>query len=343
MGSNQSWLTEQRTLTLLVVLCVIVGTLVVLPYLQYILLAGVLAYIFVPVQVRLERVVGPNVSALSLTALAVLMVIVPSIYILARAVRQGIRVLEALDEGELNTAVIEQFLAQFGYQINFEVALNATQDPNTQALQRLAVGTINIARGVPDVLIGLTITLFLLFTLLRDRTRLYNWTLQVIPVSDRICKRFFTDIDRLLYASVVGNVIVAAIQAVMFALGLWVLGLSNVIFLGVLTFILGVIPLIGVFAIWVPLSAYLFAVGRPLAGIFLVIYGAAVSVSDFYLRPAVIGHRGALRAATVVVGIFGGIVVFGAVGLFVGPVIIGGTKAAIDLYAEERGTRGPAS
>lgn len=336
MAGTRSQFTEQRALLAMAVLAVIVGGLVIRPYLQYVLFAVVLAYIWMPAQKRLERFVRPLTAALTITVAAVLVIFIPSIYILARAVQQGLQLIEALEAGELNTAVIEQWLARFGYDISFEVGIDTSQEPIAQALQRLTVGTINIARGVPDVLIGLTITLFVLFTLLRDRERLRRWAMDVVPVTDDLCEQYFADLDRLMWAAVIGNVTVAAIQGVLFGLGLWFAGFSNVIFLGVATFVVGVLPLIGVFAIWVPLAAYLFATGSPLIGGFLVVFGSIISVSDFYLRPAIIGHSGALSAAIVVVGIFGGVVTVGAVGLFVGPVILGGVKAALDLYAEER-------
>ena len=108
------------------------------------------------------------------------------------------------------------------------------------------------------------------------------------------------------------------------------------IFLTVATFVLALLPLIGAFGVWLPVSIYLFAVDQPIAAALLVGYGTLVSASDTYLRPALIGKSAAFDPATIVVGIFGGIVVFGGVGLFVGPVVVGGAKVALDIYARER-------
>jgi predicted PurR-regulated permease PerM len=63
------------------------------------------------------------------------------------------------------------------------------------------------------------------------------------------------------------------------------------------------------------------------------VYGLLVTLSDAYLRPALIGRTGALNSAIIVIGIFGGLVVFGAVGLFVGPVALGGAKLVFDSFA----------
>ncbi len=100
------------------------------------------------------------------------------------------------------------------------------------------------------------------------------------------------------------------------------------------------LPLIGAFGIWVPVSIYLFAMGRPLEAAALVGYGTLVSASDNYLRPALIGRTSAFNSAIVVVGIFGGLVVFGAVGLFIGPVILGGAKVTSTYSLESETTAG---
>jgi Predicted permease len=138
-----------------------------------------------------------------------------------------------------------------------------------------------------------------------------------------------------MWASVVGNVAVAAIQAVLIGVGLAIAGLPAVVFLTVATFVLTLLPLVGAFGVWLPAAVYLLAVGRPTAGAAMAVYGLLVTFSDAYFRPALIGRTGALNSAIIVIGIFGGLVVFGAVGLFVGPVVLGGTKLVVDCLARE--------
>jgi predicted PurR-regulated permease PerM len=139
-----------------------------------------------------------------------------------------------------------------------------------------------------------------------------------------------------MWASVVGNVAVAGIQAVLLGVGLFLLGIPGVTFLTVAAFVLTLLPLVGSFGVWVPVSLYLLARGRATAAVLLFGFGVLVSLSDIYLRPAVINQAGAINVAIIVVGIFGGIVVFGGVGLFIGPVALGGAKVVLDLYTHER-------
>ena len=117
--------------------------------------------------------------------------------------------------------------------------------------------------------------------------------------------------------------------------GLAIAGLPSVIFLTVATFVLTLLPLVGAFGVWLPAAVYLLAVGRPAAGAVIAVYGLLVTFSDAYFRPALIGRTGTLNSAIIVIGIFGGVVVFGAVGLFIGPVVLGTAKLVLDSFAQE--------
>ena len=195
------------------------------------------------------------------------------------------------------------------------------------------MGALDLVGSLPGLFIGLTITLFVLFALLRDGERLVAWIQWVLPVDDQVLAELSEGLDELMWASVVGNVAVAAVQAVLLGVGLVVAGVPAVVFLTVATFVLTLLPLVGAFGVWIPAAIYLAASGRPVAGAAMVAYGLIVTFSDTYLRPALIGQTSAFNAATVVVGIFGGLVAFGAVGLFVGPVVLGGAKLTLDCFA----------
>lgn len=193
----------------------------------------------------------------------------------------------------------------------------------------------DLVGSVPGLLIGLSITLFVLFALLRDGEKLVRWVQWVVPIDERILDELYEGLDQLMWASIVGNVAVAAIQAVLLGVGLSLAGLPGGIFLTVVTFVLTLLPLVGAFGVWLPAAVYLLAIDRPVAGVAIVIFGLVVSLSDAYLRPALIGRSSALNTAIIVIGIFGGLVVFGAVGLFIGPVVLGGTKLVFDCFARE--------
>ncbi|MFC4541601.1 AI-2E family transporter [Halosolutus amylolyticus] len=338
-ADSSDWFADGAGLTALALVSVALATLIVLPYLQYILLGVVLAYILVPAQRRLETVVSPAIAALALVAVAILAILLPTMYVLAIALQQALEVVTAIQEGTLDVGDIERQLESSGLTVDLAEMYGTYQEPIGTALQGVASTGIEFVGGLPGILIGLTVTLFVLFALLRDGERLVAWMRRVVPIEDDVQRELIGELDQLMWASLVGNVAVAAIQAVLLATGLWLLGVPAVAFLGVVTFVLTLLPLVGAFGVWVPVVLYLVAIGDVISAAILVAYGSLVSASDTYLRPALIGKTGAFNSAIIVVGIFGGIVVFGAVGLFVGPVVLGGAKVTLDLFARERSTR----
>ncbi|WP_123537946.1 AI-2E family transporter [Halosimplex salinum] len=327
------WTVERPGLTAFALVSAVLALSVLLPYLQFVLFGVVLAYILYPVQRRVERVVRPTFAALALVAATLLLVLIPLVYVLTIAIRQALGLVTAIREGELDVETIEGILETNGYAVDLVELYETNQERIAAAIREVTMSVIDLAGSLPGLFIGLTVTLFVLFALLRDGERLVAWFQWVLPVDDDVLDELREGLDELMWASVVGNVAVAAIQAVMLGVGLVVVGVPAVVFLTVATFVLTLLPLVGAFGVWLPAAAYLAATGQQTAGAGLAVYGLFVTFSDSYLRPALIGQTAAFNSAIVVVGIFGGLVVFGAVGLFIGPVVLGGAKLTLDCYA----------
>ncbi|MGQ3413427.1 AI-2E family transporter [Natrinema sp. LN54] len=331
-----TWAVEQPALTALAVVGAGLGILVLLPYLQYVLFGGVLAYILLPLQSRLEKHVRPMIAATISVITAVLVILIPLVYLLNVALRQTTQLVDAIRTENIDLEMIESELADNGYPVDLAGLYDSYQDAISTAVEGLANSVLDIVGGLPSVAIGLTITLFVCFALLRDGEDLLEWLYRVVPIDDEIQRELFAELDGLMEASVISNVLVAAIQAVLLGAGLIVLGIPAVVLLTLLTFVLTLLPLVGSFGVWLPVSIYLVAVGRPVAAGALTVYGVLVMLSDTYLRPALIGRTSAFNSTIAVIGIFGGLITFGAVGLFIGPVVLGGAKVALDLFARER-------
>ncbi|GAA0665015.1 AI-2E family transporter [Natronoarchaeum mannanilyticum] len=327
------WIVEQPGLTAFALLSSLLALLVLLPYLQFVLFGVVLAYILLPVQRRLERYVRPTFAAIAVVIATLLVVLLPLVYVLGIAVEQSIELVDAIRRGGFDVTTIEATIESLGYAVDLGELYESNQGRIASALRQVTMGALGLVGSLPGLFIGLTVTLFVLFALLRDGEGLVAWVQWVLPIDDEILDELRAGLDQLMWASVVGNVAVAAIQAVMLGVGLAIAGVPAVVFLTVATFVLTLLPLVGAFGVWIPAAAYLVAIGQTTGGALLAIYGLVVSLSDSYLRPALIGRTSAFNSASVVVGIFGGLVVFGAVGLFIGPVVLGGAKLALDCFA----------
>lgn len=327
---------EQRTLLALALMTTLLAIIVGLPYLQFVILGLVFAYVLWPLQARLEPRTGASLAAITLSIASMFAIILPLVYILLLSFRQAQRIIKIFEQGNFDVAVIHTQLAELGLDIDITLLHDEQQKLIAQGTSEIVQGLINFARSLPNILIGLTISLFVLFVLLRDGNELLEWFRTTVPLREDIREEFLERLDRLMWASIVGNVAASGIQAIGLGLGLALLGFPNVIFLSVLTFMLALLPVVGAFVVWIPLVGYLVLVGQPTEAMILFFIGSVVSISDNYTRPLVIGHSAALNSAIIVLGIFGGIVTFGIVGLLIGPVILGSAKITIDILTRER-------
>ena len=86
---------------------------------------------------------------------------------------------------------------------------------------------------------------------------------------------------------------------------------------------LSIIPLIGPFIIWVPALIYLFIQGNTLSAVIFLIYNIViVSNIDNILRIYILSKRTNLSTVIVLIGMIGGLFIFGILGLIIGPLLL---------------------
>jgi predicted PurR-regulated permease PerM len=351
--------TEQRLLLVAIALFGVLAVLMVLPYEQYLLLAILLAYLLHPLQHRLRSSVGPRVSAGLLIIGVFLAVIVPLGVFVRAAVRQAISILTAINRGDVGVGALENFLGQqVGISIDLQrlllrsgfdasTALGGAGGGNTTTLlnnaTRVVTNLVSVFGRVTDIAIGLMVLLFVLYYLLVDGPALVSWLRTVSPFRVSTFDRLYDRIDRLMYAVLFGNLLVGIVQGVLVGIGFAILGVPNAIFWTIVTAVLSLLPVIGAFIVWVPAVGYLFVIDRPVIAVVLLAYGTlVVSLSDNYLRPVIGGREAQLNPGVFIVGIFGGLAVFGFMGVFFGPVVLGLLIVLVEIFAEYRNPVGPA-
>ena len=123
-------------------------------------------------------------------------------------------------------------------------------------------------------------------------------------------------------AVVYGMVMTAIVQGIVAFLGFWAAGVPYPLLLGGLTVLFSFVPF-GPPLVWVPAGVGVLARGDVGWGIGLLVYGAGViSTMDNVFRPLFIGQATRMPVLVVFLGVVGGILAFGMVGLFVGPVTL---------------------
>jgi len=119
-----------------------------------------------------------------------------------------------------------------------------------------------------------------------------------------------------------GTLSTALTQALLLTLGAWIVGLGSPVLLGAVTGLLALTP-IGPPLVYVPAAAWLLLQGRFVAGLVLLGWGIlVVSMVDNVIKSWFLSGAARIPFLLGFFGVLGGLLAFGPIGLFVGPVAI---------------------
>ena len=189
-------------------------------------------------------------------------------------------------------------------------------------------------------LLDLFIAAYFFFYCLVDGERLVDSFVASLPL-DQEGRDDLVDVSSTVIRSVLKSmVVIGAVQGFLSGLAFWVVGVNGYVFWGIVMGLLSVIPFIGPIIIWLPVAAYLVVLGEYWQATFLAAWFWLVVASiDNVLRPRLVGSDTQMPDVLVLLTTIGGLFLFGAIGLIVGPLIgallMGAWAAYRKEFAEE--------
>lgn len=312
--------------------------------------AAFLAFLLFPLNLRWRRrFKGTSLSASLLTVLAPLVILLPLSALSVEFVSQISVLLRELQKSSTDMD-IKSFsdLQQFPWMARVNTWLQVHADISAEQVQSwLVSGTREIMQraagwggslflGALGSLVAFAIMLFLLFFFLRDGDLMIARARRLIPMPEERKDRLFTQLGAVTRAIVFGTTVTAALQGFFVGVGFAIVGLPSPVVFGVLAALLSLLPVGGSALVWIPAVIWLFFEKHWGWGIFLLVWGSALSGLDNVVRPILISGRARISALAVFVGVLGGIPAFGAIGVILGPVILCLVLALIEFAEEGR-------
>jgi predicted PurR-regulated permease PerM len=324
----------EKVLAVILLLGLALGCLAVLqPFLAAMLWATILSFSTWPVYARLERLLNGRrgVAALVMTLGAAALLLVPLVILGARVTGSLATLIEALRLTLANglpplpswiaeLPLVGTRLAAFWERAAHDSAvLNAAVQPYfVPARDWLIARGGDLLQGILQVSLSLIVAFFF-----------YRDGPAVLKVLDAIVARLAgARSGRLLRAAggtingVVRGVLgTSLIQAILMASGLWLAGVPGAVFLGLVSFFLSLIPM-ALALIWIPAAIWLASKDAMAWAGFIAIWGALVGQIDNVLRPYLIRKGSELPTLLIFLGVLGGALVFGFIGIFLGPTLL---------------------
>jgi predicted PurR-regulated permease PerM len=346
LGQTEQTSYVEKALGLVLLVVLAAGCVIVLyPFANAILLAIPLCVSTWPIFVRLQRRLGDRRAAATLMTVAVAALLVVPLIALGMNLADDVAKLNetvrsAIDRGMPpprwlgRLPLIGVEVERLWLQVSQEgAALRPTLAPYLGPIREwvLRQGT-SLLGGTAQV----ALSVVLLFFLYRDgayaekrleagMARLAGWrALHVLHTAGATIR------------SVVNGVIgTALIQAILLGLSFWIAGVPGAVALAALAIVLTLLPL-GLVVLWLPASLWLMSQGETGWGVFLMIWnGLFVGSLDNVLRPYLIKRGAKLPTVLIFLGVLGGVITFGVVGVFLGPVLLAVAHALFQVWDHE--------
>jgi len=307
-----------------------------------------LGYILIPLVKKLDKVLKNKVlaAALPVSLVFILMVLVSAsvgltLMDIARAM--GSRSFqEWLENAEtqINTIL---------YRLNIEYTVKLSEVVSSLIAPILKIETaISIVGKVWTFIVDGLVTLGVAYYVMRDGEEIASEVMEVLPQEPAI-KNFISRLKMAVDGVFYGYFLTSLVQGLTAGAFFVAINFEYWALAAFLTFIFGVLPILGAPMVYIPIAIYMWGTS-PLKAIATIIYGVVVLtiIPTFILTPAIGSARGKVHPLTVFLGIIGGPIVLGAAGLIIGPVALAAATTALKTfltrggnYEENRGeTRG---
>jgi len=337
----------RRLLVAALILGIVLLTFSVLrPFIVPLIWGGILAYVSWPLQQRIVRAMrGRNgLASLLTTLLVTLAIVVPLVWLILMVQVEAVN----------GYAKVQTFLASKpslppalhdlpwigawaqGMLEQLSADPTAIREQLVMTLEQSSIEMSKLIGGVGRNVAKLFFAVLSMFFLLRDGPRLVREARAILEgiLGPRV-HDYLDAIGATTQAVVYALILGAIAQGTVAGIGYFFAGVEAPVLMGAITVLVALIPF-GAPLVWGSLSLWMLVNGHVGHGVFLMVWGLLiVSWVDNLVRPMVISNATRMPFLLVVFGVLGGVLAFGLVGLFIGPVLLAVSLAIWREWLEE--------
>jgi len=330
---------DARTSVFALLVCVlgVLAALIVFPLVEYVLAAGLLAIALRPAYEHLAPRLGPRPTGIMLTGLAVVVGVIPLLLVSLVVIGTTASILESISADYIVASGRTFARAELGLSAEavttIESVLSSELAGAVSAVTDVTLAqTLGIVTTALDIIVGTVVFIVVLYSLLVDGPAAVDWVRRIVPLEPRLLDELLAEIHVTVWAVLRSHLLVALLQGLLGGLGFALLGVPYATTLAVVLGLVSIVPTVGIWLVWGPVTVAHAVSSGPFGGAVLFGYGITVLAAiDIYLRALLVDRGSGLHPAIALVGVVGGGVLFGLVGLFVGPVVLAVFKASVTV------------
>ena len=326
------------------------------PFLPALFTGAIIAYLSYPLYKKiLIRIKNENLASLIVAILLVLLLTVPFIILLGLISKEAYSTYTSLSQHNLGTNFLkivcrdESYLSCRTIKSFVDFLPEDDLDYYLQVTIEKITGFIieNVSKflaSIPSFLLNFFVMVFVIYYLLKDGESIWGKIKNILPLKESHKQNVLDRFHDITYAVFYCNISIAILQGIFGSIGFLILGIPSPILWGFVMMLFALIPYFGTAIVWLPAALNLLFIGylqsdnsSTIRGIILIIYGIfVISSIDNILKPKLIGLKAKVHPILVLLGVLGGLSLFGFIGLILGPVMLALLMTFVDIYEEEK-------
>ncbi len=307
------------------------------PFWGVLALAAIIVTICYPLHTRLRKYIyKENATLTSFVSLLIVLflIIFPLTIIGSLLLREAVSVYSLFNDSSYASftgvlehveVLIKTFVPEFSLDIGSIVA---------QVASFIAAHLVGFFAGTASTVLYFFLSLIATFYFFRDGSTITKYLVKLSPLKDGEDSLILNRLATSVRSVALGTVLVALIQGVLTAVGLWLFGFDRAILWGVIAAIGALVPGVGTAIVFVPAVIFLLvSQSYLLAGGVAFWALCAVGLIDNILGPYLMSRGNPLHPFVVLLSVLGGITLMGPIGFILGPVVASLFTVLVELFA----------
>lgn len=291
------------------------------PFLSFIIFGLLLAFVVHPVYAVLVRRMRPTFAALLVLCITLLVIIIPSIFILTDLVSQA----------NSAYAFVREQSSSFN-QTGFMIAINEFFETDVGNILSSMFSHVKsvVSSSIPRILsrtgstlLGVLLMFLVMYYALKEGLLWYKRASALLPVRRSHRRRLDDELYRMTKALFYGQILTSALTGVVCGVIFLLFGVKSPVFWGFMMAVFAFLPFLGTPLIYVPAGLLMIMNDAWFAGIsIIVLCTAVVFFFDYIFRPRIVNRGASIHPLTIIIGAIGGAIVFGFAGFLLGPLVL---------------------
>ncbi len=310
------------------------------PFLPVFILTIIFGVLFNPINKRLRNTYGAVGAALITILLVILCISAIVTFVVVQVGGEAGNILTGIQSGTIvpNTVV---HLIQTKINTFFPGANINVLESFQSGLSWIVGQAGNIFQSLTTVVLNVFLSLMALYYWFKDAEKFRTMSLGILPISVADGEAILEKITLSVHSLIRGTLMVALLQGASACIGFLIFGVPHAFLWASITVVCALIPTFGTTLIFVPIVAFLALSGNTPSAIGVALWGmTAVGLIDNMIGPRLMSKGSNMHPFFTLLAVLGGVQLFGAIGIFAGPLLLSLFFAVGKTYTSHTRTTG---